>query len=240
MIQLPTMYDYNAALSSQLMTMQLIAQSITGSVFSNPANTSFTPCGFGYGWGGFPFFGNFNTGLFAMNTSSTTNTGDSSTPSSSSTPASTSESDSSKNGATSQIKDMSYWKGLGYDAAKGKRLSSEAQKGKARGFLGKCATYVKRAIEKAGYGKYKLGNGCDMENVYADNKNFKKISGKGINPKNVPAGVIAVFEAGKSGYHKVYGHTEISNGDGTFTSDGTTRNPREASWYLVPVSTNMA
>lgn len=220
MIQMPMIYDYNS-LSSQIMTMQLIAQSITGSVFSNTSNNmNFSPFGFSYG--GFPIFGNFNTGLFALNTSKS-NSGKLTSSSSESSSSST------------VIKDKAYWENLGYNASKGQKLSNEAKKGSPGKFLRKCATYVKKAIERAGLGAYKLGNGCDMENAYADNKNFKKISGKGINPKNVPAGVIAVFEAGKSGYHSEYGHTEISNGDGTYTSDGTTRNPREASWYLVPV-----
>jgi hypothetical protein len=125
---------------------------------------------------------------------------------------------------------------IGYNAEKGQKLAQEARKGAAGRFKGKCATYVKKAVEKAGLGKYIYGvNGCDMAKVYGQNKHFKKISAKGINVKDLPAGCILCYDAGKSGHHKVYGHTGITQGNGTEISDGVTRNPKEASYILVPV-----
>ena len=125
---------------------------------------------------------------------------------------------------------------IGYNANKGQKLAQEARKGAAGRFKGKCATYVKKAIEKAGLGKYIYNvNGCDMAKAYGQNKNFKKISAKGINVKDLPAGCILCYDAGKSGHHEVFGHTGITQGNGTEISDGITRNPKEASYILVPV-----
>lgn len=125
---------------------------------------------------------------------------------------------------------------IGYNAEKGQALANEAKKGSASHFKGQCATYVKRAVEKAGLGKYIHGvNGCDMANVYGKNKNFKKISAKGINVKDLPAGCILCYDAGKSGHHKLYGHTGITQGNGTEISDYITKHPKEASYILVPV-----
>ena len=125
---------------------------------------------------------------------------------------------------------------IGYNAEKGQRLAQEAKKGAAGRFKGKCATYVKKAVENANLGEYKYGvHGKDMARVYGQNKNFKRISAKGINVKDLPAGCILCYEAGKSGHHKVYGHTGITQGNGTEISDGITRNPKEASYILVPV-----
>ena len=125
---------------------------------------------------------------------------------------------------------------IGYNAEKGERLAREARKGAAGRFKGKCATYVKKAVENANLGEYKYNvHGKDMARVYGQNKNFKKISAKGINVKDLPAGCILCYDAGKSGHHKVYGHTGITQGNGTEISDGITRNPKEASYILVPV-----
>ena len=125
---------------------------------------------------------------------------------------------------------------VGYNAEKGKALANEAKKGAAGRFKGKCATYVKKAVEKAGLGEYKYNvHGKDMAKVYGKNTNFKKISAKGVNVKDLPEGCILCYEAGKSGHHKVYGHTGITLGNGTEVSDGLTRNPKEASYILVPV-----
>ena len=125
---------------------------------------------------------------------------------------------------------------IGYNAEKGHKLAQEAKKGQAGRFKGKCATYVKKAVEKAGLGNYIYGvNGCDMAKVYGKNTNFKKISAKGVNVKDLPEGCILCYDAGKSGHHKVYGHTGITQGNGTEISDGVTRNPKEASYILVPV-----
>ena len=133
------------------------------------------------------------------------------------------------------IQNADYWKSLGYNPQKGQALAKQAAKGAAGDFLGYCATYVKRAINAVGLGKYISCNGCDMANVYGNNKNFKKISGNGIDVKKLPAGCVLVYEKGKSGYSKTYGHTEITLGDGTAVSDGRTRNIRPCSYVLIPV-----
>ena len=121
---------------------------------------------------------------------------------------------------STKIQDEKFWRKLGYNAAKGQKL----------------ATYVKKAIEAAGLGKYIYGvDGKDMANAYGSNKNFKVISGKGIDTKKLPAGCIPVYTAGKSGYSNKYGHTEIALGNGTNVSDGKTKNPKPCSYILVPV-----
>lgn len=137
---------------------------------------------------------------------------------------------------SAKVQNAEFWAKLGYNAEKGLALAKVAAKNCAGRFKGKCATYVKQAIQKAGLGNYIYGvNGRDMAEVYGKNKNFKKISAQGIDVKKLPAGCILCYDAGKSGHHRVYGHTGISLGNGTEVSDGLTRNPKPASYILIPV-----
>ena len=137
---------------------------------------------------------------------------------------------------STKVVNEKYWKNLGYNAAKGQKLAKQAAKSAAGGFRRKIARYVKKAIEAVGLGKYIHGvNGKDMARAYGNNKNFRKISGAGIDTSKLPAGCILVFEGGKSGYSQRYGHTEISLGNGTCISDGKTTRPKPCSYILVPV-----
>ena len=137
---------------------------------------------------------------------------------------------------STKVVNEKFWKDLGYNASKGQKLAKQAAKSAAGGFIGKCARYVKKAIEAVGLGKYIHGvNGKDMARAYGNNKNFRKISGAGIDTSKLPAGCILVFEGGKSGYSQRYGHTEISLGNGTCVSDGKTTRPKPCSYILVPV-----
>jgi hypothetical protein len=121
-----------------------------------------------------------------------------------------------------------------YNSEKGKKLSTIALKNKG-GSGGKCATYVKQAIDKAGLGKYEQGHAYAMDEILAKNPNFKEISLDGINVDDLPAGCVLVFEKGVEGYNKKYGHTEITTGDGRAVSDIITTKIRQPSHVFIPV-----
>ena len=235
-IQYSSSYMQQAMIS--VMAMQQVLNQITeNAIATRPSNFSIGSIFSPYPMMSMPIF---NMPCFMPNIASANNSNSAASSSSSSEASSSSSSaeatpSTSSSEVTSTIQNEAFWKNLGYNAEKGKKLARAGMNGSPHRFLGKCATYVKNAIQNAGLGKYIRGNGCDMETAYANNPNFKIISGKGIDTKKLPAGCILVFEAGKSGYHAKYGHTEIAMGNGTNVSDGITRNPREASWIMVPV-----
>lgn len=123
----------------------------------------------------------------------------------------------------------------GYDASKGNRLA-EIAKNNSVGFIGQCATYAKKAIEKAGLGKYQYGDAYQCDDILRKNSNFKEISTKGLNLKDLPAGCVLVYERGVSGYSSQYGHIEITDGKGHAYSDGKTNNIKDGAKVFVPVS----
>ena len=62
-----------------------------------------------------------------------------------------------------------------YNAKAGKRLADIAAKNTV-GFTKQCATYVKRAIDNAGLGKYEYGDAYECANILKRNPNFKEIT----------------------------------------------------------------
>ena len=78
-------------------------------------------------------------------------------------------------------------KDVGYNKAKGLKLAKIAANN-AVGFRHKCATYVKKAIEECGLGKYEYGHAYACANILKRNKNFKEISTKGLDLSKLPAG----------------------------------------------------
>ena len=126
-------------------------------------------------------------------------------------------------------------KKLGYNEEKGRKLAKVAKEHCAGRSYGKCATWVKQDIEKAGYGKYKSGHGKDIDNAYAANSNFKLVDATKFDCKKLPPGCVQVFEAGEAGYHKVYGHTQIIGKDGKGYSDCAIRNIKQSKQILIPV-----
>ncbi len=122
-----------------------------------------------------------------------------------------------------------------YDAEAGERLAKTALKGSV-GFTGKCATYVKQAIEKTGLGEYVYGDAYKVANILRNNKNFKEISPSSVDVKDLPAGCVIVYDKGVEGYSSTAGHTEITTGDGRAVSDGITNNLyKKPSSIFVPV-----
>ena len=126
-------------------------------------------------------------------------------------------------------------KKLGYNEEKGRKLAKVAKEHCAGRSYGKCATWVKQDIEKAGLGKYKSGHGKDIDNAYADNSNFKVVDATNLNCKKLPPGCIQVFEAGEAGYHRIYGHTQIIGEDGKGYSDCAIKNIKQCKQILIPV-----
>lgn len=129
----------------------------------------------------------------------------------------------------------------GYNATAGEKLAKIAMDRRQtdrwsniKG-TGKCATYTKEAIEAAGMGSYVMGDGYQMTSILSKNKNFKQISPNGIDVKDLPAGCVLVYGKGVSGYHKQYGHTEITTGDGRGVSQAITYNVRKPSAIFIPV-----
>jgi len=121
----------------------------------------------------------------------------------------------------------------GYDRVKGIKLANIAKKNKV-GFTGNCATYAKRDIQKAGLGKYEIGNATDCDKILDKNPNFKRVEISLEEAKKTP-GIVLIFKAGVAGYHKKYGHMEITGGDGCAYSDGQTRNIRKGYIAYAPV-----
>ena len=122
----------------------------------------------------------------------------------------------------------------GYDYIKGQKLANIARKNVV-GFKKKCATYAKTDIQQAGLGKYEYGNATDCDKILDRNPNFKRVNISLEELKNTP-GIVLVYKAGVSGYHKKYGHIEITGGDGCAYSDGRTRNIRPGFIAYAPVS----
>ena len=130
----------------------------------------------------------------------------------------------------------SLWNQIGYCASSGLRLARTAMS-RAVGFTGYCARYVKNAIASCGLGRYVSGNACDMIRILRNNKNFREIPARGVNPRTLPPGCVLVYERGVSGYSSRYGHTEITTGDGRAVSDGVTNNIRgNITAIFVPVA----
>lgn len=129
----------------------------------------------------------------------------------------------------------------GYNATTGQKLAKiamdrrQADRWSSIKGTGKCATYTKKAIEAAGMGSYVMGDGYQMTSILSKNKNFKQISPNGIDVKDLPAGCVLVYGKGVSGYHKQYGHTEITTGDGRGVSQAITYNVRKPSAIFIPV-----
>lgn len=133
-------------------------------------------------------------------------------------------------------KNSSFWERLGYKASSGLRLARTAMS-RARGFVGRCAKYVKNAIASCGLGRYVNGNACEMTRILRNNKNFREISPAGVDLKSLPAGCILVYGRGVSGYSSRYGHTEITTGSGKAVSDGITNNIRgNVTAIFIPVA----
>ena len=130
---------------------------------------------------------------------------------------------------------LSRLEDVGYSAEKGTRLAREAKNG-AVGFTGFCAKYTKKAIDRAGLGKYKAGHAYQCDTILDNNPNFKQISTEGLNlDKDLPAGCVLVYEKGVAGYSSQYGHVEITDGNGNAYSDGKTRNIRPGAKVYIPV-----
>lgn len=100
---------------------------------------------------------------------------------------------------------------------------------------GKCAAYVGLAIQDSGLGSYPYAHAYQLADKLRGNPNFKEISVSGTDWKNLPAGCILCYDKGSQGYNKDYGHTEITQGNGTATSDGTTHNIRKPDAIFIPV-----
>lgn len=122
----------------------------------------------------------------------------------------------------------------GYNASAGERLAKYALSHKT-GSSGKCATYVKNAIQACGLGKYEYGDAYKMTGILRKNSHFKEISPNSVNVKDLPAGCVIVFDRGMYKYSDDYGHVEITTGDGRGVSDGVTTNLRKPSAIFIPV-----
>jgi len=121
----------------------------------------------------------------------------------------------------------------GYDNVKGQKLANIAKKN-ATGFKGKCATWAKNDIQKAGLGKYICGDAYQCAAILDKNPNFKRVEISLEDAKNTP-GIVLVFDRGVSGYSKTYGHIEITGGDGCAYSDGITNHIKTGFVAYAPV-----
>mgnify|MGYP003290276891 CR=1 FL=1 len=148
--------------------------------------------------------------------------------------------------------DLKWWTAQGYCKEKGEKLAKISEeytrfgvnndgtinKNKKKNpdeFTHNCAKYVKSAIEESGLGDYENGNACDMPEILRKNKKFKEISPDGVDLKALPAGCVLCYNKGSQGYSSEYGHVEISQGDGTATSDGTTHYIKKPDVIFIPV-----
>ena len=125
-------------------------------------------------------------------------------------------------------------KSVGYNSKKGKKLAETALTDSI-GFTGKCAKYVRYALEKTRLSNGMRADGADYGNVLSLNKNFKEISANGLDLKSLPAGCVLVYGRGQAGYSSKYGHVEITTGTGQAVSDGITNNIRPGARVFVPV-----
>ncbi len=102
--------------------------------------------------------------------------------------------------------------------------------------IGDCALYVKAAIRDVGLGAYQYGHAYQMTSILRNNPNFKEISPRSVNLKDLPAGCVLVYNKGVGGYSKDYGHTEITTGNGSAVSDFITKKLKKTpSTIFIPV-----
>lgn len=127
-------------------------------------------------------------------------------------------------------------KEVNYNETKGQALAT-AVANNATGSQGLCAKYVKNAIQNAGLGQYQSGHAYQCANVLRNNPNFKEVKVSGRELSQLPAGCIIVYDQGDAGYSPVYGHIEITLGDGRAASDFITNNirPSDNAHVFIPV-----
>ena len=145
----------------------------------------------------------------------------------------------SKNYTISTETDLAEVKAVGYNPEKGRRLTQQGLNSAHAKSTGYCASYVKKAMQKAGLGGDESGHAYQCVRILHNNPNFKEININKEDLKRLPAGCIVVYERGAAGYSKEYGHIEIALGDGQHNvSDfvnGNIRTPNSGVHVFVPV-----
>lgn len=129
----------------------------------------------------------------------------------------------------SDVKNIQWWKSLGYNPQKGKELMNY-MRGHVTGFKGNCVGVVREGINHVYYGgqeHYKrFRKACNVGKEFlSTDKNFRKVTGlnlANLDPKDIPEGVIIIYGPGYSRKHPECGHGEVSNGQGRGYSDGIT------------------
>ena len=136
---------------------------------------------------------------------------------------------SSKYSNASSLKNIQWWKNLGYNPQKGRELMNY-MRGHVTDFGGNCVGVVREAINRVYYGGSRhyarFGKACNVgRDFLSSDRHFRKVTGvnlASINPKDIPEGVIIIYGPGYSRKHPTCGHGEISNGNGRGYSDGIT------------------
>jgi len=101
-------------------------------------------------------------------------------------------------------------------------------------FTNLCGTYVSMAIEKAGLGEIR-GDGYMFADKLRNSNKFKEISVEDVNWTDLPPGCILCYDKGSQKYSEDSGHVEITTGEKTAISDGTTHNIRKPDAIFIPV-----
>lgn len=118
---------------------------------------------------------------------------------------------------------------VNYNSKKGNALVQDAMSHRRttplrKGETGRCAAYVKEAIQRTGLGEYISGHAYQCGDIMAQNDNFREIKVSGKDLKNLPAGCVVVYPQNDV-YNRAYGHILITKGDGSsisqFASDTT-------------------
>lgn len=128
----------------------------------------------------------------------------------------------------------------GYNSSLANKLVNIAMQDKksnaAKG--GDCATYVKRAIQKAGLGKYESGDAYACADILARNtKHFREIKVSPSDIPKLPAGCVIVYPQGDMHYSDDFGHIEITLGNGQGVSDKVYNvSPSSKARVFVPIS----
>ena len=188
------------------------------------------------GWNNFNTFNTFSFDLpFTMfdTFQSTTFTQSASTYQTSSTQTSTSVTlpstlpEINKALNSSGTYNLNYWKKLGYNENKGISLARDAKSHATSEPNGKCATYVKKSMQRALNIPYKYGvDGCEVgDKILNNDKNFKLVYDSSrdgnscpFKAGDIPAGAVVVYPSRGYSSHRA-GHVEIALGNGKGAAD---------------------
>lgn len=124
-----------------------------------------------------------------------------------------------------------------YNPDKGLKLAESTAANAHNRSTGYCARYVKTALSNTGLSPYYNGHAYQLADNLENNKNFKEVNVAPQDLAKLPAGCVIVYAKGAGNASKLYGHTEVTLGNGKAASDFIRNNIKQSNnvRVFVPV-----